>query len=108
MNQKAVKDQADINEALKHVETFECSVCGLHHSLSHLQQDHILHLELDGQLVDYPVCNECWVLAWCEKYEWVEKLNRLGYHAPKRICEVAPLGGRVIGTFTDCKKWEII
>ena len=98
----------EIDDAIKLVESFECSVCGQDKPLAHLQQDHILRLKLNGSIIEFPVCFECWVLAWCGRYEAFEKRHKLGYKTPLRIRDVAPLGARVIGTFTDCKQWEMV
>ena len=106
MTKKNTHDNRELNEALKQVETFECTVCGRKHPMAQLQQDHILRLKLYGSVVEYPVCNECWVLAWCKKFESLEKLYKTGYRHPARIRDMAPLGAKIIGCFTDHKIWE--
>ena len=102
------KATTEIDDAIKLVESFECSVCGRDKPLAHLQQDHILRLKLNGSIIEFPVCFECWVLAWCGRYEAFEKRHKLGYKTPPRIRDVAPLGAREVGTFTDCKQWEMV
>jgi hypothetical protein len=97
MNQKASKDKTEIEDALKDVETFQCSVCGQDKPLVHLQLDHVRGLKRGKDPINGQICFECWVLAWCKQYEFTEKIDGTGYARPQRFREHAPRGAKVIG-----------